>query len=96
MKGYLILDLSIIDFVGFRPYIDRIPAFIRKHGGRYLVQGVEPETMVGDWKPERLVVLEFPSSAKAKAFLLDPDVQPLFAIRHQTTVSKLILAEVCE
>ncbi|MFD2178546.1 DUF1330 domain-containing protein [Veronia pacifica] len=38
-------------------------------------------------------MLEFPSTTHAKAFLADSDVQPLFAIRHQTIESKLILVE---
>jgi len=95
MKGYLVLDLSITDVDGFMEYAKKIPTFIEKHGGRYLVQGVVPELMEGDWEPERLVVLEFPSPEKAKEFLADPEAQPLFSIRHNTTTSKLILAEGC-
>ena len=95
MHGYLILDLSIKNMESFMEYIERIPEFIKKHGGRYIVQGVEPEVMEGDWKPERVVVLEFPSKEKAKEFLNDPDAQSLFAIRHDSTSSKLILAEGC-
>ena len=95
MNGYLILDLSIKNFEIFKEYIEKIPAFIKKHGGRYVVKGVEPELMEGDWHPERVVVLEFPSKEKAKEFLQDPDAQSLFAIRHKSTTSKLILAEGC-
>jgi uncharacterized protein (DUF1330 family) len=76
-------------------YANKIPEFIKKHGGRYLVQGVVPEKMEGAWEPDRLVILEFPSPLKAKAFLEDPDAQTLFAVRHATTTSKLILAEGC-
>tara|TARA_Y100000780_G_C13440769_1_gene323260 strand:- start:253 stop:549 length:297 start_codon:yes stop_codon:yes gene_type:complete len=95
MKGYLVLDFSIIDLDKFMEYAKNIPDFIGKHGGRYLVQGSEPETMEGDWSPERLVILEFPSTAKAREFLGDPDAQSLFSVRHRTTLSKLILAEGC-
>ncbi|MGJ0428615.1 DUF1330 domain-containing protein [Methylobacter sp.] len=51
--------------------------------------------MEGDWHPNRIVVLEFPSKENAKEFLRDPDAQSLFAIRHQSTTSKLILADGC-
>ena len=95
MKGYLILDLKVKDYDEFKEYIENIPAFIQKHGGRYVVQGVIPEVMEGDWQPERVVVLEFPSPSAAKGFLNDPEAQPLFAIRHNATISKLILAEGC-
>ena len=95
MKGYLVLDLSISNLDEFREYIEKIPAFIQKHGGRYLVQGVKPEVMEGNWNPERMVILEFPSPEVAKDFLTDPEAQPLFSIRHKTTTSKLVLAEGC-
>src|SRR3979409_589022 len=70
MKAYLVLDLSVNDFSGFRKYIAEIPAFIAKHSGKYIVQGVQPTMIEGDWKPERLVIIEFPEREKAEAFLI--------------------------
>jgi uncharacterized protein (DUF1330 family) len=95
MRAYLVLDFSIQDLPGFLPYVDAIPAFIERHGGRYIVRGVEPTVMEGDWAPERMVILEFPSREKAEAFLDDPDAQALFATRHETTSSKLVLVDGC-
>jgi len=95
MKAYLVLDLQVDDFAGFRKYIAEIPAHIARHGGRYIVRGVEPTCIEGDWKPQRLVVLEFPARANAEAFLSDPDIQDLFKIRHETTTSKLVLVDGC-
>lgn len=96
MKAYLVLDFSVQDFAGFRPYIAGIPAFIEKHGGRYIVRGAEPSVMEGDWAPERMVILEFPARENAKAFLADPEAQALFGVRHKTTVSKLVLVDGCD
>jgi uncharacterized protein (DUF1330 family) len=96
MKAYLVLDFAIRDFEGFRPYIAAIPAFIEKHSGRYIVRGVEPTVVEGDWRPERMVVIEFPARANAEAFLADPDCQALFRIRHETTTSKLVLVDGCD
>lgn len=95
MKGYLVLDLSITDLEGFLGYAENIPKFIEKHGGKYLVQGVVPEKMEGTWLPDRLVILEFPSTQHAKDFLADPMAQDLFNLRKETTNSQLILAEGC-
>jgi uncharacterized protein (DUF1330 family) len=96
MKAYLVLDFAILDLEGFRPYIAAIPAFIEKHSGRYIVRGVEPTVVEGDWRPERMVVIEFPARANAEAFLADPDCQPLFRIRHEATTSKLVLVDGCD
>ncbi len=95
MKAYLVLDFEVTDYVGFSKYVAEIPAHISRHGGHYIVRGVEPTVMEGDWKPPRLVILEFPECSNAKAFLADPDIQDLFKVRHETTISKLILVEGC-
>ncbi|MFA0813280.1 DUF1330 domain-containing protein [Microbulbifer epialgicus] len=95
MKGYLVLDLSVVDKKGFLEYAKKIPEFIKKYGGRYIVKGVVPEVVEGNWSPERLVVLEFPSMERVKGFLGDQEVKELFLLRHSTTNSRLILAEGC-
>jgi len=95
MNAYLILDLSIRDFPAFREYIEKIPELIGKHSGRYAVQGVEPTVIEGDWKPERVVVIEFPSRKSAEEFLRDPEARVLFEIRHNATTSKLLLVDGC-
>lgn len=95
MKAYLVLDLSIHDVAGFSRYIAAIPAHMSKHAGRYIVQGAVPTPVEGNWTPERMVVIEFPSRSHAEAFLSDPDTQGLFKIRHETTTSRLVLVEGC-
>lgn len=95
MKAYLVLDLSVNDFAGFRKYIAEIPAFIAKHTGKYIVQGVVPTPVEGGWKPERMVIIEFPARENAQAFLTDPAAQDLFKLRHSTTTSRLVLVDGC-
>ncbi|MEX0962449.1 MAG: DUF1330 domain-containing protein [Pseudohongiellaceae bacterium] len=93
MKAYLVLDLTIHDMASFTEYVERIPAVISKHGGHYTVQGQIPTVLEGEWKPERLVVIEFPSRDNAKSFLADPEAQALFAIRHRSTTSRMLLVD---
>jgi uncharacterized protein (DUF1330 family) len=95
MKAYLVVDLTVNDFAGFKKYIAEIPAFIAKHSGKFIVQGAQPTPIEGDWKPERMVILEFPERERAEAFLSDPEVQDLFKVRHATTTSKLVLVDGC-
>ncbi|MGY8662334.1 DUF1330 domain-containing protein [Bradyrhizobium sp. UFLA05-109] len=95
MKAYLVLDLSVNDFAGFKRYIAEIPTYIAKHSGQYIVRGVQPTTIEGDWTPERLVIIEFPERESAEAFLSDPEIQELFKVRHAATTSRLLLADGC-
>ena len=93
MKAYLILDFTITDPENFMVYVREIPPHIERHKGKYIVEGVKPDVIEGDWAPETLVILEFPSAENARGFLDDPDIQPLFEIRHNSTESKLIFVE---
>jgi uncharacterized protein (DUF1330 family) len=42
-------------------------------GGRYLVRGGAYDVLEGNWRPERLVVVEFESMEKARAFYDSPE-----------------------
>ena len=95
MKAYLVLDLRVNDLAGFRRYVAEIPAHIERHRGKYIVRGVEPTCIEGDWKPDRVVIIEFPDRSNAEAFLSDPSIQDLFRVRHETTTSKLLLVDGC-
>jgi uncharacterized protein (DUF1330 family) len=95
VKAYLVLELSVHAVSGFKTYIAEIPAFIARHAGRYLVRGDQPTTIEGDWKPERLVIIEFPDREHAEAFLRDTEAQALFKLRQETTTSKLVLVDGC-
>jgi uncharacterized protein (DUF1330 family) len=95
MKAYLVLDFTVSDLRRFMTYVAEIPAHIARHSGKYLVRGVGPTTIEGDWRPERMVILEFPERKNAEAFLGDPEIQGLFKLRHDTTTSKLVLVDGC-
>ena len=66
---------------------------VRKHGGQYLVRGGHAETVEGDWKPGRMVVIQFPDAKSARAFLDDPEYAPWKALRHRTGHTDGILVE---
>ena len=93
MRTYLIVDITVHDLERFKEYVALVPAFIERHGGSYLVRGGRAETREGDWAPQRLVVLDFPTREQALAFLEDPEYQPVAAIRHEAATTRLLLVE---
>ncbi|PCI49617.1 MAG: hypothetical protein COB51_03975 [Moraxellaceae bacterium] len=44
MKAYLILDFKITNPALFMEYVREIPQHMERHNGKYLVEGVKPET----------------------------------------------------
>ncbi len=95
MTAYLVVEIEVKDPDHYQDYVARAPAFVRKHQGRYLVRGGNPEVFEGDWQPERLVVVEFPSKALALGLLEDAEYQALADTRRASTLSKLVLVEGC-
>lgn len=91
MAAYLIADISVHNAKKFNEYLSRMPEFVNKYGGKYLVKGKTPTVIEGNWSPETLVLIEFPSSESLNQFLEDTEVQALFIIRHQSTNSRLII-----
>lgn len=91
MAVYLIADAEVHDPEAYKTYLEAAPAFVKKHGGEYLVRGGDFEVLVGDWKPSRLVVFRYPDRQSIENFLNDPDYQPLKAIREAATTPKHVV-----
>ncbi len=66
MPAYVIVDLTVTDLAAMEEYRKRVPGTLTPYGGRFLVRGGAHQTVEGDWKPNRLVVLEFPSMEQAR------------------------------
>jgi uncharacterized protein (DUF1330 family) len=61
MPAYLIAEHIITDTAKFEEFRTKVGPMMAKHGARYLTKGGShkmPEG--GHWKPERVVVIEFP------------------------------------
>ena len=68
MPVYVIADIEVSDPQQYEKYKALSPAAIEAAGGRFLVRGGPTEVFEGDWQPSRLVMVEFPDLAAARAF----------------------------
>ncbi|HEY3372146.1 MAG TPA: DUF1330 domain-containing protein [Prolixibacteraceae bacterium] len=93
MKAYVIVEVSIIDKIIYEEYKKLTPAAIAAFDGKFIVRGGRTETLEGDWQPERMVVVEFPSVEKAKAWWNSDQYSTAKAIRQQSAHTKMILIE---
>ena len=93
MPGYLIANIKVTDPEGFERYRAGVPAVIAQFGGRYLVRGGAMERVENAEGFNRVIVLEFPSLAAARAFYDSPEYAPLLKLRLDSTESQAILIE---
>jgi len=93
MSAYVIVDIEVTDPVGYDEYKSLAAAAVALYGGKYIARGGKNETLEGDWKPNRLVILEFPSTEQAKAWLYSSEYAPARAMRHKYAKSKMVIVE---
>ena len=86
MAAYLIVEHIMTDAAKFEDYRVKVGPIIAKYGGRYLTKGGShklPEG--GHWKPERVVIIEFPDMGALNAWYTAPEYQPLIKLRKECT-----------
>src|SRR5262245_8684127 len=60
MPAYVIIETDVHDAGQYAHYEAAAPGTIAGGGGGYIVRGGELAVLEGDWRPKRMVVLEFP------------------------------------
>ena len=93
MAAYVIGEIEVTDPAAYEGYRKQVLATIEKHGGRFLVRGGAVEALEGGWSPKRLVVLEFPTMAKAREWYRSPEYAPLITLRQKASRGKLVAVE---
>ena len=81
MPAYVIADVEINNLDGFKQYSQQVPKTLEPFGGRFLVRGGPHESIEGDFRPKRFVVLEFPDMKSAKGWYASPAYQAILPIR---------------
>ncbi len=82
MSAYLIVETEITDPEQYEQYKAASPGAIAAGGGRFLVRGGEMAVLEGDWRPSRLVVVEFPDLEAAKTFYESDEYQAAIKLRE--------------
>jgi uncharacterized protein (DUF1330 family) len=93
MPAYLIVDVTTTDQPTMDEYRKQVPATLAKYGGRFLVRGGAYEVKEGEWKPTRLVVIEFPSMEQAKRWYDSEEYRGPKALRMKAGRTNLVMVE---
>jgi uncharacterized protein (DUF1330 family) len=93
MTAYVIVDIDVTDPAGYEEYKKLAPPAVQRYGGRYLARGGPSETLEGEWAVNRLVILEFPSGERARAWLASPEYAPAKVLRHKYARTKMVLVD---
>ena len=93
MAAYVINDVHITDPKLFEQYRQLSPASVEHFGGRFLARGGQTAAIEGDWIPRRLVIIEFPSLARAQAWVESAEYAPARRLRQLSARSRMVMVE---
>ena len=94
MAAYVIADVRAVrDADALVEYRRRNTDAVAAHGGRFVVRGGAVTLLEGEWPTERIVVMEFPDAAAARAWWDSDDYAPLKELRRGASDTNIILVE---
>lgn len=93
MPAFVIVEVTIHDQELYEDYKKLTPAAIAAYDGRFVVRGAKTESLEGDWNPERIVVLQFPSVERAKEWWSSEQYTHAKLIRQRSAFTKMLVVE---
>ena len=93
MPAYVFVEIDIYDQELYDEYKQMTPSTIKDFDGKFLVRGGQTEHLEGDWHPERIVLLEFPSVERAKEWWQSEAYTRARLVRQRAAETKMIILD---
>jgi uncharacterized protein (DUF1330 family) len=93
VPAYIVVEVDVHDPARYDDYKALAGPTVAAYDGQYIVRGGAAETLEGDWHPKRVVVVEFPSVARAKEWWSSSEYEPGKALRQEIATSRMIVVE---
>jgi len=94
MAAYLMADVLPKDLEAYRAsgYLEAAVRTATAFGGIYKARGGESTVLEGDWEPERMVIIEFPSMKELLAWYRSPEYQKWVPVRKRFAPDSKVVA----
>jgi uncharacterized protein (DUF1330 family) len=93
MSGYIIANVQVTNPVQYEEYKKWSTAAMKAHNAEVCVRGGQVEVLEGDWAPERIVILKFPTFDTAKAFYETPEYLKAREARAGAAIMRMVVVE---
>jgi uncharacterized protein (DUF1330 family) len=93
MSGYIIANVQVTNPVQYEEYKKWSTAAMKAHNAEVCVRGGQVEVLEGDWAPERIVILKFPTFDAAKAFYETPEYLKAREARAGAAIMRMVVVE---
>ena len=93
MPVYVIVEVEIHNHGEYEEYKKLTPAAISAFDGKFIVRGGKTIPLEGNWNPERIVVLEFPTAQRASEWWHSELYSGAKVIRQRAAKTKMLIIE---
>ena len=93
MSGYVIANVQVTDPVQYEEYKKWSTAAMKAHNAEVCVRGGQVAVLEGNWAPERIVILKFPTFEAAKAFYDTPEYLKAREARAGAAIMRMVVVE---
>jgi uncharacterized protein (DUF1330 family) len=93
MAAYVISEVEPRDAALFEQYRAMAPATVAHYGGRYIVRGGEAALVEGGPAPKTIVIVEFPTMARAREWYASPEYAECLKVRADALERRLLFVE---
>jgi uncharacterized protein (DUF1330 family) len=92
-KVYVVADIEVQDPDAYEEYKTLSTRAVDAYGGHWLVRGGAVDGLEGDWRPNRLVVIEFDDEDAARRWYDSPEYTEARGVRQRCAESSLMLVQ---
>jgi uncharacterized protein (DUF1330 family) len=93
MPAYVIVETDVRDPEQYERYRAAAAAAIAAGGGRFIARGGELAVLEGDWRPKRIVVLEFENLEAVKRWYDSPEYREARRLREGAATLQAVAVE---
>lgn len=93
MPAFVIVEVSIQDPVLYEEYKKLSLPAVTAFEGKFVARGGLTFALEGDWNPQRLVIIEFPSVDKAREWWNSPQYTEARLIRERAAQTRMLVVE---
>jgi len=93
MSAYVIVNVDTAHPEEYEGYKEMAQKTVAKYGGRYLARGGKMQIVEGDWKPTRIVILEFESFDRAVEWWESEEYAPAKTLRRELSKADIIILD---
>ena len=93
MSGYIIANVQVTNPTQYEEYKKWSTAAMKAHKAEVCVRGGQVQVLEGDWSPERIVILKFPTFEAAKAFYDTPEYLKAREARAGAAIMRMVVVE---